>query len=129
MNSKAHIHFSDGSPLKQVDKATNSSIEIDIEAGRWSELNNRMNIALRTCDKLETFWYKMDCSYKWKLEVYDADIVAQLSYGLNTLLLTPAMLSKMDAFQMRGLRYILKIEHAYYSRISNKEVYDKNTIF
>ena len=29
---------------------------------------------------------------------------------------------------MRGLRYILKIEHSYYSRISNQEVYDKINI-
>ena len=29
---------------------------------------------------------------------------------------------------MRGLRYILKIEHAYYSGVSNQEVYDKINI-
>ena len=38
------------------------------------------------------------------------------------------MLKRLDAFQMRGLRYILKIEHSYYSRISNQEVYDKINI-
>ena len=42
--------------------------------------------------------------------------------------MTPAMLKRLDAFQMRGLRYILKIEHSYYSRISNQEVYDKINI-
>ena len=38
------------------------------------------------------------------------------------------MLGRLDAFQMRGLRYILKIEHSYYSRISNEEVYEKINI-
>ena len=38
------------------------------------------------------------------------------------------MLNRLDAFQMRGLRYILKIEHAYYSGVSNQEVYDKINI-
>ena len=42
--------------------------------------------------------------------------------------MTPAMLKRVDAFQMRGLRYILKIEHSYYSRVSNQEVYDKINI-
>ena len=42
--------------------------------------------------------------------------------------MTPAMLKRLDAFQMRGLRYILKIEHSYYSRISNQEVYDNFNI-
>ena len=38
------------------------------------------------------------------------------------------MLNRLDAFQMRGLRYILKIEHSYYSRISNQDVFDKINI-
>ena len=40
----------------------------------------------------------------------------------------PAMLKRLDAFQIRCLRYIRKIEHSYYSRISNQEVYDKINI-
>ena len=42
--------------------------------------------------------------------------------------MTPAMLKRPDAFQMRGLRYILKIEHSYYSRVSNQEVNGKSDI-
>ena len=49
------MHFSDGKPLKQVDKATYLGGEINKDAGRWSELDNRINIALRTCNKLKTF--------------------------------------------------------------------------
>ena len=107
MNGKAHIHFSDGKPMKQVDKALYLGGEITTDAGRWSELNNRMNIAFRTCNKLKTFWYKTDCTHKWKLQVYNAVIIAQISYGMNTVQLTQAMLNRLDAFQMRGLRYIL----------------------
>ena len=42
--------------------------------------------------------------------------------------LTPTVFHRLDAFHMRGLRYILKIEHAYYSRISNAEVIRRATI-
>ena len=42
--------------------------------------------------------------------------------------MTPAMLARLDAFQMRGLRYILQIEHSYYSHVSNQEIYDKINI-
>ena len=128
MNGKSHIHFSDGRQLKQVGKATYLGSEITTGAGRWSELNNRMNIALRTCNKLKDFWYERHCSYKWNLHVYNALIIAQISYGMNTVHLTQAMLNRLDAFQMKGLRYILKIEHAYYSGVSNQEVYDKINI-
>jgi len=128
MNGKAHIHFSNGSPMKEVDHATYLGGVITKDAGRWTELNNRINKALITCNKLKTFWYKTNCSYKWKLQVYNAVIVSQLTYGLSTLQMTPTMLNRLDAFQMRGLRYILKIEHSYYSRISNQEVFDKINI-
>ena len=62
------------------------------------------------------------------MQVYNAIIVAQLTYGLSTVQLTPSMLAKLDAFQMRGLRYILKIEHSYYSRVTNEQVYEKVNI-
>ena len=65
---------------------------------------------------------------KWKLQVYNAIIVAQLTYGLSTVHLTPTLLARLDAFQMRGLRYILKIEHSFYSHVTNQEVYDKINI-
>ena len=54
MNGKARIHFADGKPMKQVDKATHVGVEINTDAGRWSELNNHMNIALTTCNTLKT---------------------------------------------------------------------------
>ena len=38
------------------------------------------------------------------------------------------LLNRLDAFQMRGLRYILGIEHSYYSRISSEEVYERVNI-
>ena len=47
---------------------------------------------------------------------------------LSTVQLIAAMLKRLDAFHMRALRYILKIEHSYYSLIPNNEVYDKSNI-
>ena len=38
------------------------------------------------------------------------------------------MLNRLDAFQMRGFRYILKIDRSYYSRVSNQEIHDKINI-
>ena len=128
MNGKAHIHFSDGTKLKEVENATYLGGILSWNASRLDELNNRISKALTTCNKLKTFWYKTNCTYKWKLQVYNAIIVAQLTYGLNTLQLTPSLLAKLDAFQMRGLRYILKIEHSFYSHVTNEEVYKRANI-
>ena len=57
-----------------------------------------------------------------KLQVYNAVIISHLTYGLSTVQMTPAMLARLDAFQMRGLRYILQIEHSYASHASNQEI-------
>ena len=65
MNGKAHIHFSDGKPMAEVDKAIYLGGEINQNAGRLSELNNRINKALVTCNKLKTFWSKTNCSTIW----------------------------------------------------------------
>ena len=62
------------------------------------------------------------------MQIYNAIIIAQLTYGLSTIQLTESLLNRLDVFQIRGLRYILGIEHAYYSGISNEEVYERVNI-
>ena len=47
--------------------------------------------------------------------------MSQLVYGLNTLSLTPLVISRSTAFYMRVRRYMLKIDRLYYLRISNQE--------
>ena len=43
-------------------------------------------------------------------------------YGLETMYLNEGLLKRLDAFHMRGIRHILGIEHAYWSRTSNEEI-------
>ena len=128
MNGKAHIHFSNSKPLREVSQATYLGGIISNDASRWNDLNNRITKALLTCNRLKVFWSKTSCTHKWKLQVHNAVIISQLTYGLSTVQMTPAMISRLDAFQMRGLRYILQIERSYYSHVSNQEIYDKINI-
>ena len=51
--------------------------------------------------KLKTFWKKTNATFKWKLQVYNAVIIAQLIYGLDTMHLTDGQLAKIDAFQAK----------------------------
>ena len=43
-------------------------------------------------------------------------------YGLTSIPLSKADANKIDAFQMRGLRKILKAKHLYWSRMSKKKL-------
>ncbi len=57
--------------------------------------------------------------------VYNAIIVSQMVYGLNTSHLTESDDRRIDAAQLRTLRALLNIEHPFYSRVSNQEVFVK----
>ncbi len=84
-----------------------------------------MSKALQTCNKLKLFWRKTNASTAWKIQIHNAIMGSQLVYGLNTLNITPAIRDQVNGSHMRGLRYILDIEHSHHSHISNKEAIDK----
>ena len=58
----------------------------------------------------------------WKLQVYNAVVVSQLIYAFDSLHLTDTCKRKLDAFHMRGLRYVFDISPAFVSKIFNKKV-------
>ncbi len=59
------------------------------------------------------------------MRLYNGIVIAQLTYGLNSLNITPAIYNRLNAFHMRGLRYMLKIDHSYYSHETNESVTQK----
>ena len=52
MNGKAHIHFSNGKPMKEVARATQLGGIISNDASRWNDFSNRITKALVTCNRL-----------------------------------------------------------------------------
>ena len=113
MYGKADIKFKDGTKMQEVQEVTYLGGKLTNKASRHVEDLSRINKALQTCMKLKFFWSKTKCSIRWKMQMYNAIIISQLTYGLSTVQLTDSLLDRLDAFQMRGLRYILGIEHSY----------------
>ena len=85
------------------------------------EVEERISKALEVCKRLKTFLKKTRCRFAWKLQVNNAVIVSKLKYGHETMSLNESLIKRLDAFQMKGIRHILGIEHAYWSRTSNEE--------
>ena len=71
------------------------------------------------------FSKKTKCSKNWKIQVYNAVIVSQLTYGLETMYLNDSLLKRLDAFHLRGLRHTMNIEHSYWSRMKNSDIIEK----
>jgi len=125
MNGRADIHFKDGKKVEKADKVEYLGGVITTEASRNAEISNRMSKALGTCKKLKLFWRQTNAHVGWKIQVYNAIIISQLIYGLNTINITPGIRDRLNAFHMRGLRYILNIDHSFYSHITNEEVINR----
>ena len=48
------------------------------------------------------------------MQVYNAVVISQLVYGLETMYLNDSLIKRLDAFHMRGIRHIMGIDHAYW---------------
>ena len=87
-----------------------------------SEVSRRLGMARPDFTALERFWKHTSLTSRSKLRVFNACVVSKLLYCLHTAWLNKADLRRLDAFQASCLRKILRIPHAFISRVSNAEV-------
>ena len=81
---------------------------------------------MATWKKLDIFWKRTNCPAKFKLIVYDAVIRSKLVYGLNCVHIPEAVITQLNAFQLKGLRKILKITTTFVDRThTNKMVFEQ----
>lgn len=71
--------------------------------------------------KLQQFW-KSDCARKWKLRVYESMVASVLFFGPESVVFTAALEQRVDYFEAKCIRNILKVQAAYYSKVSNKAI-------
>ena len=88
------------------------------------ELRHRISVCMGVWKKLGMFFKSSDCSVRLKLQVFDAILRSKLMYGLESAQLTESSRQRLDTFQLKGLRQILKITTTYVDRHhSNAYVY------
>ena len=123
MNNDGKIHFEDDTPLPKNYEATYLGNELNQEVNVKHEILNKLQTVRITWTKLLPYWKASNANTKWKLRIFDAVIRAKLLYGLETVHLTQAMLKKIDAFQIRGLRKILNLPSTFIDRrFTNRHV-------
>ena len=122
MKAIHRIRFRQGSAVPIQTQADYLGGKIKNTGDHKLELQHRIAATWKTLWRLDSLWGKSRASVKLRIRVYDAVIVAKLMYGLTPIPLPKADANKIDAFQMRGLRKILKVKHPYWSRISNKRL-------
>ena len=71
--------------------------------------------------KLDLFWKQANIPKKWKLQVFQSVCVSKLFCSLEALQPTEATASKLNTFQLKGLRKILNMETTYTKRENTNE--------
>ena len=78
--------------------------------------------------KLDLFWRHSNCKITTKIQVADAVLRAKLLYGIESTQLIPSVLRRIEVFQLKVLRKLLKMDTAYINRANtNETVYKKAT--
>ena len=122
------IHFKDLAPLDKAYEAMYLGNELNREVNIGHEIQNKIQEVIITWKKLDPYWRSDNASKKWQVIIFDAVVRSKLLYGLETVHLTDAMSNKLDAFQIRGLRKILKIAPTHVNRANtNKHVLERAT--
>ena len=120
-----HIRLNAISPIKYLDQS-----EVPTEADTiylGANINNRANVdreisrrisaSVIIWKRLEFLWKHSVCDIPTKINLYNAVIRAKLVYGLHTVRLLPHQCTRIDAFQLRGLRQILGISTTFAQQV------------
>ena len=97
-----------------------------MKADTSSEVKARISTCMAIMQKLDIFWKKAECPMKWKILVFHAVIRSKLLYGLETAMLTDSAQHKLNVFQLKGLRKIMRLKTTFVDRAnSNAKVMEK----
>ena len=128
---QSSVHFSQTGPGQgQLVPRKNSAMYLGTlltdSFDNRAEVMNRLGDCVATCRRMKLFWNKANTSVKWKIQVFNAIVRSKLLYGLEAIQLTQTEISKLNAFQNRSLRRILKIPPTFIDRsYSNQRMYEE----
>ena len=101
MNGNNKVKFANGELMKHAEQVTYLGGVLTKGANLRAEIDTRIASTLGTWKKMMPLWRDSACNVRWKVMVFDAVIRTKLTYGLETLQLSPAMKRKLDAFQIK----------------------------
>ena len=124
MNGNNQIRFKDGTLVRHTDEATYLGGILTKSVNISTEISSRIASATATWKSLDLFWKQACCSLKNKILIYNAVIRSKLLYALETVEIPASQISRLEAFQLKGLRKILGMVTTFIDRSNtNAEVF------
>ena len=128
MNATGEQTFADGEAIKTEQEAMYLGNQLNYKADPHAEVTQKIQEVNRTLWRMQDYWKAAEASPKWKVLIFEAVLKSKLLYGLETTQLTKKCLTRIDAFQIRGLRKILNMKHTYWDRTAtNKRILSEAT--
>ena len=122
----ANIHFQDGVKVNKKPEVEYLGFQLNQYSNITQELSKRIAICMTVLKRLDIFWRHCVVTTAFKITVHDAVIRAKLLYGLESAQLTPSNQRRIETFQLKGLRKILRLTTTYVERANtNSEVFRK----
>ena len=107
-----------------MDETIYLGIQIGNRVNPKIEINRRISNTMPILKRFYLFWKQARVPTKWKIQIFNAVCISKLLYSLEALQPTEAAASKLDTFQLKGFRKILKMSTTYSNRTNtNHEVY------
>lgn len=75
------------------------------------EITKRIGTCFATLKRMDLFWNNANCPLKFRIQVHDAVIRSKLVYGMESVMITKALMSKIDTLQLKGLRKNIRNEN------------------
>ena len=113
----------DGKEIKTKQSLLYLGSSLGADGRNGSEINRRLGMARADFDTLSRIWSHASMKTWQKLNIFRACILSKLSYGLMPMCLSSLEERRLDGFQCRCLRRIIKVAPSYYSRVSNETIY------
>ena len=122
----ADVKFADGSNVKRKPEVTYLGCQLNQYSNISQEISKRIANCMVILKRLDIFWRHCDIKVAFKINALDAVIRAKLLYGIESAQLTPSLQRRIEVFQLKGLRKILKMETTFVERNNtNAEVFRK----
>ena len=110
------VKFADGAKLYPVGEVKYLGCLLNERGDPEKEVKKRIIETTIILKRLDIYLRRGYASTKEKLNISNAVLRAKLMYGLESVVMTPSVLNRLDAFQLKGLRKMLGKKTTHYNR-------------
>jgi hypothetical protein len=111
-----------GECIPPSDTMSYLGVSLQADGCRRSELGRKLGMAWSDFSRLAQLWKHTSLPVHRKIQIFQSVVTSKLLYGLSSAWWNVSDQRRLDGFQAKCLRRIVRIKPAFVSRISNEEV-------